>query len=104
MLLLDTNVLSAIMSARPPPQVAAWVAAQPIESLFTTTISQTEILSGVAIMRDGRRRRDLEAAARVMFMEDFEGRRLPLNAEVAVAYADLFGARRQVGQRPSSIS
>ena len=75
--------------------------AQPIEHLFTTTISQAEILSGVAIMRDGQRRRDLEAVARSMFLEDFEDRLLPFDTEAAVAYADLFAARRRA-RRPAS--
>jgi len=35
-------------------------------------------------MREGRRR-DLEAAAHAMFMEDFEGRVLPFDMEAAAA-------------------
>ena len=38
MFVLDTNILSAIMSARPSPEVAAWIAGQPDDALFTTTI------------------------------------------------------------------
>jgi predicted nucleic acid-binding protein len=67
MFVLDTNVLSAMMSAAPVPQVAAWVSGQPAELLFTATICQAEILSGLSIMPEGRRRSDLEAAARAMF-------------------------------------
>jgi hypothetical protein len=59
MLLPDTNVLSAIMGYRPVPEVAAWIADKPIGRLFTTCISQAEILSRLAIMPEGRRRRDL---------------------------------------------
>jgi len=51
MLLLDTNVLSAIMGVRPVPEVAAWMAGKPIER-----ISQAEILSGLAIMPERRPR------------------------------------------------
>nr|WP_294530961.1 type II toxin-antitoxin system VapC family toxin [uncultured Rhodopila sp.] len=101
MLLLDTNILAAIMVARPVPEVARWMAEQPIEDLVTTGISQAEILSGLAIMPEGRRRRDLEAAARAMFEEDFEGRVLPFDMNAAAAYADLFAARRRVG-RPAA--
>jgi len=36
--------------------------------LFTTSVSQAEILSGLAIMAEGRRRLDLEAAARAMLL------------------------------------
>ena len=64
MFVLDTNVLSAMMSAAPAPEVAAWVSGQPAELLFTAAICQAEILSGLSIMPAGRRRSDLEAAAR----------------------------------------
>jgi hypothetical protein len=53
-------------------------------SFFTTSVSQAEILSGLAIMAEGRRRLDLEAAARAMFLEDFEGRVLPFNMDAAI--------------------
>jgi toxin FitB len=56
MFVLDTNILSAIMSARPSPEVAAWITCQPEDALFTTTICQAEILAGVAVLPEGRRR------------------------------------------------
>jgi toxin FitB len=103
MFVLDTNILSAMMSAAPAPEVAAWVSGQPAELLFTATVCQAEILSGLAIMPDGRRRLDLEAAARAMFAEDFEGRVLPFDMEAAVAYADIFAARRRAGRSTATV-
>jgi predicted nucleic acid-binding protein len=103
MFVLDTNILSAMMSLRPSPEVAAWVDGQPEDLLFTTSISQAEILSGLAIMPDGRRRRDLEAAATAMFSEDFEGRVLPFDMEAAAAYADIFAARRRGGRSTATL-
>ncbi len=73
------------------------------ELLFTTALSQAEILSGLAIMPEGRRRRDLEAAARAMFVEDFDGRVLPFDSRAAAAYADLFAARRQSGRPMATL-
>jgi toxin FitB len=103
MFVLDTNVLSAMMSAAPVPEVATWVSGQPAELLFTATVCQAEILSGLAIMPEGRRRLDLEAAARAMFAEDFEGRVLAFDMEAAVAYAEIFAARRWAG-RPATTA
>jgi predicted nucleic acid-binding protein len=103
MFLLDTNVLSTLMSTTPAPEVAAWVSGQPLEHLFTASICQAEILSGLAIMPEGRRRFDLEAAARAMFMGDFEGRVLPFNMAAAVAYADIFAIRRRAGRRTATV-
>jgi len=53
MFLLDTNILSATMSVEVVPQVAAWISTQLADLLFTTAISQAEILSGLSIMPDG---------------------------------------------------
>jgi hypothetical protein len=103
MFVLDTNVLSAMMSARPAPAVAAWVSGQPADILFTATVCQAEILAGLAIMPEGRRRRDLEAAAGAMFAEDFAGRVLPFDIQAAVAYADIFAARRRAGRPTATV-
>ena len=103
MFILDTNVLSAIMSARPAPEVAAWIAGQPDAALFTTTISQAEILAGLAVMPEGRRRDALETAAQAIFADDFNGRVLPFDAAAAATYADIFAARRRVGRSTAPL-
>jgi len=51
-------------------------------------------------MPSGRRRADLEKAARAMFADDFDGRILPFDTEAASAYAEIFAAPRNAG-RPS---
>ena len=73
---------------------------QPSDELFTAAVCQAEILSGLAIMPSGRRRADLEEAARAMFADDFAGRVLPFDTEAAAAHAEVFAARRKAG-RPS---
>jgi toxin FitB len=103
MFVLDTNILSAMMSTRVVPEVAEWIAGQPVGLLFTTSISQAEILSGIAIMPESRRRSGLEAAAGAMFLEDFEGRVLPFDMNAAVAYADIFAARRRAGRPTATV-
>jgi predicted nucleic acid-binding protein len=74
MFLLDTNVLSALMRHEAAPAVAAWVVGQPEGLLFTAAVCQAEILAGIAVMPEGRRRRALGVAAHAMFVEDFEQR------------------------------
>jgi predicted nucleic acid-binding protein len=95
MLILDTNILSEIMEPRPSPEIAAWLARQPDDLLLTTAISQAEVLSDLAIMPEGRRRRELEAPARGIFTEDFEGRILPFDTDATAAYAEIVAARRR---------
>jgi predicted nucleic acid-binding protein len=103
MFILDTNVLSNAMAAQPAPAVAAWIAGQPPELLFTASICQAEILSGIAILPESRRRASLQAAADAMFRDDFAGRVLPFDGEAAIAYAEVFSARRRAG-RPAATA
>ena len=56
MFILDTNVLSTVIAAEPTPAVAAWMLAQPPRLLFTASVCQAEILAGIAVLPQGRRR------------------------------------------------
>lgn len=103
MLMLDTNMLSAIMSTEPAQKIADWILDQPSEHLFTAAVCEAEILSGIAILPNGRRRADLEEAARAMFADDFQGRVLPFDTEAASAYAEVFAARRKAGRPTGTI-
>ena len=103
MFVLDTNVLSVLMAAQPPREVAAWVSAQPEDLLFTAAVCQAEILSGLAVLPEGRRRSNVEAAARAMFLDDFDGRVLPFDTVAAEGYADMYARRRRAG-RPVAIA
>ena len=98
MLMLDTNILSVMMSAEPIRKVADWIVVQPSEELFTASVCQAEILSGIAILPAGRRRADLELTAFAMFSDDFQGRVLPFDAEAAAASAEMFTVRRKAGR------
>jgi len=100
-IVLDTNVLSELMRPAPSERVVRWVAAQPATSLYTTSVTQAEILHGIMLLPSGRRRIALEAAAEAMFNEDFGGRVLPFGSEAAHPYARIAAERRRAG-RPIS--
>ncbi|MEO8713755.1 MAG: type II toxin-antitoxin system VapC family toxin [Acetobacteraceae bacterium] len=103
MFVLDTNVLSAMMSAKPAQEVAAWLLDRPSEELFTAAVCQAEILAGIAVLPAGRRHSELAAAARAMFIDEFDGRVLPFDMDAAAAYAELFTARRKAGRPTATI-
>ena len=98
MIVVDTNVISELMRPEPNSKVLAWVAAQPRAQLYTTHINQIEILYGVAVLPEGRRRDALKAAADGMFAEDFAGRLLSFGASAATRYAEIMLARRRIGK------
>jgi predicted nucleic acid-binding protein len=98
MIVLDTNVISELMRPRPDAAVFAWVSAQRRSVLYTTGINQAEILYGVAMLPDGRRRAALSAAAEAMFADDLADRVLPFDGAAAAHYARIVTARRQAGK------
>ncbi len=101
MIILDTNVLSELMKPTPAAEVVDWMAGQSAASLYTTSITQAEILHGLMLLPAGRRRRALEAAATSMFTEDFAGRILGFGTDAAPPYA-LIASDRRRGGRPIS--
>jgi predicted nucleic acid-binding protein len=101
MIVLDTNVLSEIMKAKPAAKVIDWMAGQAAADLYTTSITQAEILHGLMLLAPGRRRSALEAAVTSMFDEDFAGRILGFGSDVASTYARIASDRRRAG-RPIS--
>lgn len=97
MLIFDTNMLSELMKLEPDSSVVSWVSIQSIASIFTTTISQAEILYGIALLSAGRRKSNLYAEAQAMFSEDYKGRILPFDQNSASAYAEIASSRRASG-------
>lgn len=98
MIVLDTNVLSELMRPAPEARVVDWVASQPAASLYTTTITQAEVLYGLSLLPEGHRKLALETAVAGMFEEDFAGRILPFDGAAAQTYAVVAVARRRAGR------
>ena len=101
MIVLDTNVVSELMRSAPEPAVMAWINGIPDATVFVSAITQTEILYGVALVPDGKRRQGLAQAARTAFETYFRGRILPFDSDAAEAFAELAAGRRAAG-RPIS--
>jgi predicted nucleic acid-binding protein len=98
MILLDTNVLSALMQEKPDPHVVAWLDLQPAESIWTTSVTVFEIRFGVEILAAGKRRRFLEDTFEQMLAEDFDGRVVPFDERAAQWAGRFAAARRRAGR------
>lgn len=97
MIILDTNVVSEPLRPEPAPQVLAWLDAQPAGSLFLTTISWAELLSGVAVLPLGRRRTELQSALTQRVLPLFTDRMLTFDAAAAEAFAAIHAGARAAG-------
>jgi hypothetical protein len=101
MIVLDTNVLSEVMKPIPATEVLGWLADHPPSSLFTTTISQAEILYGLEVMPKGKRRATLKSIVEAVFEEEFADPILPFDVDAARVFAQIAVLRRSLG-RPIS--
>lgn len=98
MIVLDTNVISALMRDEPDPIVVAWLDGLPPESIWTTSITVFEVRLGLEILAAGKRRRQLEEAFAKALEEEFEGRVLPFDPSAAQAAGRIAAERRRVGR------
>ena len=98
MIILDTNVLSALMRSAPDPGVVAWLDRQPAESVWTTSITVFEARFGLALLPSGRRRGGLETAFARVLEEDLERRVLEFDDAAAGAAATIAAKRQRAGR------
>jgi predicted nucleic acid-binding protein len=97
-IVLDTNVVSEALRPTPSAKVLAWMRSEPLAALFTSAITEAELLYGAAVLPDGRRRRSLEAAIMQILATMFPGRILPFDSAAAREFADIAAARRRAGR------
>lgn len=99
MIILDTNVISELMRAKPEPVVVSWFRVRPLLEMATTTINLAEIRFGLARLPFGRRRRDLEVTFNSLAARGFANRVFDFDASAADVYGDLAVERERAGRR-----
>ena len=97
MIILDTNVLSALMRANPDASVVAWLDRQPAESVWITSITLFETRFGLALLSKGRRRQVLEEKFDQLLEVDLQNRVLNFDSAAAIQAASLAAVRQQSG-------
>jgi toxin FitB len=96
-IVLDTNVLSALMRQEPDTKVIAWLDQQARTSVWTTAVTILEVRFGLQIMAAGKRRSQLLDAFEAVL--DKMGRRIaPFDDEAATQAADLMASRQRKGR------
>lgn len=88
------------MRPDPAEMVAEWMRRNPATTLFTTTITQAEILYGIQLLPRGKRRTALLGAWQSL-QEELESRILPFDTMAAMSFPEIVLARR-IAARPIS--
>jgi toxin FitB len=99
MIILDTNVVSALMRPQDNRVVVDWLDRQASVSVWTTAITVFEISFGLMMLPDGSRRKALEHAFADFVREDLQERILAFDAAAATAAAPLAAAYRRTGRQ-----
>jgi toxin FitB len=98
MIVLDTNVLSALMRQSPDKQVIDWLDQQPRSSIWTTTVTILEIRFGLQILPIGKRRSALIQAFDKALLDKIERRVAPFDTIAAQQAGDLMALRHKKGR------
>lgn len=95
--LLDTNVLSELRRPRPELAVVAFVAAQPLETLFVRSVTFAEIRFGIERLADPIRRAEINDWLAHRLRPMFERRVLPITEDIMFKWRLLVEEGRKIG-------
>ena len=107
MIVLDTNVISALMRKEPEKPVVKWLDAQPAASVWITAITVMEIRFALQSMppqsmTKTRRQHALLRSFELMLKNMIESRIASFDAEAGIHAAELMAQRKRVG-RPAEV-
>ncbi len=97
MIILDTNVLSALMRQVPDQKVVVWLDQQPRTSVWITSVTVFEIQFGLQILPSGRRKILLSEAFDELLVRIGQ-RVVAFDAAAALRAGDLMAMRQRKGR------
>jgi toxin FitB len=98
MILLDTDVVSALMQPIPEPLVIAWLDSQPEHEIWTSSVNIFEVEFGLNLMHPGKRRSHLETALAALLFHDLRGRIVDFDPRAASEAGKLMAKRKLEGR------
>lgn len=95
--LLDTNALSELRRPKPEAKVIAFVAAQPIDRLYVSSVTLAEIRFGIELVADANRRAELTDWLTHTVRPMFDHRILPVSEDVMFKWRLMVDEGRKSG-------
>ncbi|MEX2497742.1 MAG: type II toxin-antitoxin system VapC family toxin [Wenzhouxiangellaceae bacterium] len=102
MIILDTNVLSALMQRVPESAVIDWLDAQAPDNVWISSITLYEARYGLALLDDGKRKELLQQQLNTLVRDDLDNRVAVFDVRAAKKAAELAAERKRRG-RPVDI-
>lgn len=98
MIILDTNILSALMQTKVDVLVINWLNSVAVESIWITSITLFEARFGLALLPESKRRDILTTQFEQVIETDLNGRVLFFDQEAAIMAATLAAKRKKTGK------
>ena len=95
--LLDTNILSELRRPKPERKVLAFVAAQPLELLYISTVTLAEIRFGIELLPEVARRSELNDWLTHKVRPMFEQRVLAITEDIMLKWRLMVEEGRKAG-------
>jgi predicted nucleic acid-binding protein len=95
--LLDTNILSELRRRKPERRVVTFVAAQPLEDLYVSTVTLAEIRFGIELVTDAYHRAELSDWLTHKIRPMFELRVLQISEDIMLKWRLLIEDGRKTG-------
>ncbi|TDC51908.1 type II toxin-antitoxin system VapC family toxin [Jiangella ureilytica] len=97
--LIDTNVISELISASPDRRVESWLRGVDEDALLVSAITLGELRFGIELLPAGRKRDRLESWMADEFLPRFEDRVLTVTAAVADMWGRIKASARSAGRQ-----
>ena len=95
--LLDTNILSELRRQKPEPKVLAFIAGQPLDLLFVSSVTFAEIRFGIERAPDASQRAALNLWLTHKLRPMFDQRTLPVTEDIMLTWRLLVEDGRKAG-------
>jgi predicted nucleic acid-binding protein len=97
MIVLDTNVVSEPLKLLPEPRVEIWLDTQTAQTLFFTSVSLAELLIGIELLPDGKRKQGLQAKLDYITGRLFDQRILSFDTRAATIMSEINRHATRIG-------
>lgn len=101
--LLDTCVVSELVSKQPNQRVVAWVDGQEAHTLFLSVVTIGEVRKGIEKLPDSQRKHDLGVWLRNDLLLRFDGRIALIDVDVMLRWGELTGNLERAGKKMAAI-
>ena len=101
--LLDTCVISELITKQPNPKVVEYVDSLDLEDIYLSVITIGEIVKGIEKLSKSRRKQDLQAWLKDDLLVRFEGNIVALDTDVLIEWGALTARLESTGKTMPAI-